>query len=303
MRTVFLCAIGLVACGKASNDASVVGKPAAAAFAVKPLAVAVPAPGLAKTQLAALTDCTSELTCDAFDALVEIGAQAGPEVLAFVEDTGHSDDARRLAARVLGRIQYAPAGPRLVALANQEPDVLTEIDLFKAAGECGGDDTFTALASEYARENHGDAGDHLVGLRDGLKAFPHRALPWALDAMTRGGKDITKYADVMCDVATPADRDTIVALVGTTHDYMVEDRLAAKAISLGATDAKLYDTLLAGLASESDRDREDAAMFVRAVATKLPMDRKQKAIDLIQHALLKADPMVAATLKSSLAKL
>jgi len=257
---------------------------------------------VAKTQLAALADCTSELSCDAFDALVDLGESAGPEVLAYVQDKSHGD-ARRLAARVLGRIQFAPAGAKLVALANAEPDVMLQIDLFRAAGECGGDATFDALAREYERENHGDAGEHLVALRDGLKAFPHKALPWALDRMTKADKDPTKYADVMCDVAKTSDRDMIVALVGTTKNYMIEDRLAAKAISLGATDDKLFDTLLAGLASENPTDRDDAAMFVRAIANKMPLDRKQKAVELIQRALPSADPTLATSLKSSLAKL
>src|SRR5580765_2381672 len=117
MRTFFLYCLGVAACGTSTDNAATVGGTpvVAGSVAAKPVAVAVPAPGVAKTQLAALSECTSELTCDAFDALVDMGVQAGPDVLAYVEDRSHGD-ARRLAGRVLGRIQYAPAGPKLVAL-------------------------------------------------------------------------------------------------------------------------------------------------------------------------------------------
>lgn len=307
MRTAVLC-LSLVACTKTGGDAGSASKPAEGA-------ISAPRPGAvgstrtekmkgpdSKKLLKEMEECTSELGCDAFDALVDAGDVVGGDILAYVEDTSHGG-ARRLASRALAKIRYAPAGTRLVELGNAETDVLMQIDLFKAAGQCGGDATFDALAKEYDREEPGAAGEHLVALRDGLRAFHDRALPWALEAMTRGGKDALKYVDVMCDVAKPSDRDTIVSLVGTSKNYLVEDRLAAKALSLGATDDKLYDTLLSGLASENATDRDDAAMMIRSVSRQFPSDRKAKAIDLMQRALPKADPELATTLKASLAKL
>nr|HEX4314540.1 hypothetical protein [Kofleriaceae bacterium] len=255
-----------------------------------------------KSELSRLVACKSELDCDAFDSLVDLGDVAAPEVLSFVADRSHGD-ARRLAARVLGRMHYAPAGPPLVALGNGEPDVMAQMDLLRAAGDCGGDATFDALAAEYAREIAGAPGEHLVALRDGLRAFHTRALPWALEAMTRGDTHAEKYADVLCDVAKPADRDTLVALVGRTKNYRVDDRLAAKALALGATDDKLYDTLLAGLESENADDRSDAATLLRVVSRQLPESRKQKAVELLHRAMIGANPALASNLQQSLVKL
>ena len=255
-----------------------------------------------RSSLASLAGCSSEVACTPFDDLVDLGDVAAPEVLAYVADCSHGD-ARRLAARVLGRVHYAAGGPQLVALGNGESDVLAQMDLLKAAGQCGGDATFDALAAEYAREVPGAPGEHLVALRDGLRGFHARALPWALEEMTRGVAGAEKYADVLCDVAKQADRDTLVALVGRTNNFKVDDRLAAKAIALGATDDKLFDTLLAGLAAQDAAERNDAATLLRVISRQLPEVRKEKAVELIHRAMIGADASLASNLQASLVKL
>jgi hypothetical protein len=255
-----------------------------------------------RAELAQLTPCRSELECPAFDALLDLGDVAAPEVLAYVADHSHGDS-RRLAARVLGRLHYAPAGPQLVAIGNGEPDVMAQMDLLKAAGQCGGNATFDALALEYDREQPGAPGEHLAALRDGLRAFHDRALPWALAATQRGGETADKYADVLCEVAKPVDRDLLVSMVGKTQRFRVDDRLAARALVMGATDQRLYDTLLAGLISETPEERSDAATMLRVVAPRFPEVQKAKAAELIRKAMPKADPELAGNLKASLAVL
>jgi hypothetical protein len=306
MHRVLAClAVGLAATacsgvdGVTTSAMPVVAQPAAAA----PRVVRADRATLerARTALGELARCRSEIGCEAFDTLLDLGDVAAPDTLAFVADRSRGD-ARRLAARALGRLHDAPAGPQLVALANTEPDVMARIDLFKAAGACGGAATFDALAFEYDREQPGASGEHLVALRDGLRAFHDRALAWALAAMTKGGA-VAKYADVVCDVATLTDRDLVVGLVGKTGSYAADDRLAAKALALGATDEKLYDTLLAGLASETPDDRADAAAALRAVASQLPEVRRAKAVTLLRKAIARTDPAIAGGLEASLAKL
>lgn len=254
-----------------------------------------------RTALGELARCRSEVGCAAFDTLLDLGDVIAPDALAFVADRSHGD-ARRLAARALGRLHYTPAGPQLVTLASTEPDVMAQIDLFRAAGACGGAATFAALAFEYDREQPGAPGEHLVALRDGLRGFHDRALAWALAAMAKGDA-VAKYADVVCDVATLADRDVVVGLVGKTGSYAADDRLAAKALALGATDDRLYDTLLAGLVSETPDDRADAAAALRVVARQLPEVRRAKAVTLLRRAIARTDPAMASGLEASLAKL
>jgi hypothetical protein len=306
MRSVVACLVaGLAACsgvdGVTTSALPVAAPPAAAA----PRIARVDRATLEHTRaaLGELGRCRSELGCEAFDVLLDLGDAAAPETLAFVADRSRGGDVRRLAARALGRLHVASAGPQLVALANTEPDVMVQIDLFKAAGACGGAATFDALAFEYDREQPGAPGEHLVALRDGLRAFHDRALGWALAAMTKAGPAAAKYADIVCDVATLRDRDVVVGLIGKTGSYAADDRLAAKALALGATDDRLYDTLLAGLASETPGDRADAAAALRVVAKQLPEVRRAKAVTLLKKAIARTDPAMVSGLEASLAKL
>ena len=162
----------------------------------------------------------------------------------------------------------------------------------------------SALTAQYDKENHGDMNEHLVPLADGIAGFGPKALDYAKTKM-KGAKDEAKYADIITRVATPADRDTVVALAGTAKDLMANNRLASKAIELGATDAKLWDILMKGFASDSPYDHGDAGNFLAPIIDKAPADKKAKIHDLVKKALDKdpKDPMIEDGLTKTLAAL
>src|SRR5207244_5671000 len=109
-------------------------------------------PDAAKKAIGELATCTSQYGCKAFDALAGFGAAAGGDLLALAGDTTRPIEQRRLAAVLIGQAKVPDAGPKLVelAMALDNKDVkqsLATSDYFEAAGMCGGDATFAALAA------------------------------------------------------------------------------------------------------------------------------------------------------------
>jgi hypothetical protein len=284
------------ACSKKQDKPAPAPPPAAADPVAAEPAAAPPAsysPEAAKQALDQIGSCVVPDACPAFDTLVKFGAPAIPDLVAYVSDASKPLDGRRVAAAGLGKLKAADAGPKLVELGLASTDITAQSDFLKAAGECGGDATFAALTAQYDKENHGDDNDHLVPLLDGLKGFGEKSLTYAKTKM-KGAKDETKYADVINEVATPADKDTVAALAGTAKDLMANNRLASKAIALGATDDKLWDVLMKGFASDSPYDHGDAGNFIAPIIDKAPADKKAKIHDLVKKALDKdpKDPMI-----------
>ncbi|HUJ61119.1 MAG TPA: hypothetical protein VLX92_21595 [Kofleriaceae bacterium] len=245
-------------------------------------------PEAGKQAIAQLAACTSQYSCAAFDTVVGFGQPAVADLTAFVSDDTRPIDARRVAAIALGKLKAAAAGPKLVELGIASKDVTAQSDFLTAAGECGGDATFAAATAQYDKENHGDDNEHLVPLRYAIKAFPKQAMAWATEKFPKA-KDQAKYADVITDVAGPSDTAALVALVGASKDVMVDDRLASKAIELGATDGKLWDVFARALASDSPYDHGDAGNFLAPIASKAPADKKAKLLELVKKALA-SDP-------------
>ncbi len=253
--------------------------------------------------LGALGSCTIQFSCAAFDTLASFGGAAGAQLMAYVSDLGNTEKSRALAAVLIGMAKVPDAGPKLVEIGLSSQDATVDHAFFEAAGRCGGDATFAALAAQYDRENHGDMREHLVELRYGLKAFPKQARAWAMGALPMA-KDQVKYIDVLVDIATPADRDALTAMIATTKDQMGKHRLAAEAITLGATDPALWDVFVAGLSSQVSYDRDDAGHQLQDIADKIPADRKPRFIELIKKSLAaEKDPMLQSGLAATLAKL
>jgi hypothetical protein len=305
-KTALAAFVVLIACSKKDTPPAPGPEATPTPVAAKPAEPDKPAysPAAAKAAIDQLATCSSQYNCKPYDTLVAFGAPAGADLVAFATDASKPLEPRRLAVAAVGQLKVAGAGPKLVAAGLAEKDGVAGMDFFKAAGECGGDDTFAALTAQYDKENHGDMGDHLTELRQGISAFPEKAMAWATAAMPKA-KDATKYADVISDVAKPADKDAIAALVGTIKDKMANNRLAAKAIELGATDGKLWDALIAGLESDNNFDHDDVGNFLEPIASKIPADKKQKVIDLIKKALAKdmKDPTMQMGLTKTLAAL
>ena len=299
-----LCAILLVATACSKKQDKPAAAPPPAADPVAAPATAAPAAMTAAQALAQLGSCVTPDACPALDSLVKSGAPAIPDLVAYVSDASKPMDGRRVAAAGLGKLKAADAGPKLVELGLASTDITAQLDFLKAAGECGGDATFAALTTQYDKENHGDSNEHLVPLADGIAGFGPKALDYAKTKM-KGAKDEAKYADIITRVATPADRDTVVALAGTAKDLMANNRLASKAIELGATDAKLWDILTKGLTSDSPYDHGDAGNFLAPIADKIPADKKAKIHDLVKKDLDKdpKDPMIEDGLMKTLAAL
>ncbi len=302
MKPAMMICVALVACGK-QDDAT---KPSASpTVAAKPTEAAKPvySADAATRELDALAACTSQYSCPAFDTLAAFGAAAGPQLVAFVTDLGKPDVQRGLVALLIGKAKLPEAGPKLVEIGLSSKDVTVEHNFLEAAGLCGGDATFAALTAEYDRENHGDMDEHLVELVYGLQGFPAKAKTWAMGALPTA-KDQVKYIDVLVRVATAADRDALAALIATTKDQMAKNRLASKAIELGATDPALWDVLIAGLSSSVNYDRDDAGHMLQDIADKMPADKKAKAVALIKKSLAaESDPLLQGGLQTTLKKL
>lgn len=312
MRTIlFSLCITLAACG-GKKEAAKDNPPPATKTTDDPVATKdTPKPAdppkpkaTPKDLVAGLAKCSSDIGCDPFKDLVAAGTAAGPDLLAFATDAGKPIEQRKIAAKALGEIKFADAGAKLVELANSIEDDVGSMDVYEAAGKTGSDAAFDAMAKLYEAQNHGADKERLVPLRRGLAGFGKKAFDWAAAKLPAEKKDQAKWADVITDVAQPADKDAVAALVPKATDKMAANRLASKAIQLGSTDAKLWDPLIAALGSEDQYDRSDAGNFLADIADKVPADKKQQVIDLCKKALSgPKDPMLQGGLEKTLKKL
>jgi len=255
-------------------------------------------PETAKKLAGELAACSSDVGCKAYDALVSFGPQAAPELLATATDASAKLEGRRIAAKALGKAKAADAGPKLVEAANKLEDNLARGDFYEAAGECGGQATFDALVAEYTKAAASTDDDREIPLRQGLRKFPTETLAWAKTALPKA-KEQVPIADLVDDTAT--DAAAVQALLPATKDPMAKNRIAKKAIELGATDPKLWDVFLASLASKDQYDRADAGNFLAPVAAKVPDDKKAKLVELLKKALSgPKDPMLQGGLEKAL---
>lgn len=279
-----------LACGKKKSSD---GETAAPAKPTAPAPAPTPAPApappaaptysaeAAKAAVAELGKCTSEYGCAALDTLVGFGAPAAPDLLALAIDAAASADARKIAAAGLIKLKAPDVGAKLIEAANAvKDDSMLQGDLYEAAGASGGQATFDALIAEYGKAIASLDDDRDIPLRGGLKAFPAESVAWVKANLPTAKANHTGYCDLITDSATAADLATVVELLGATKDLMARHRLAAKAIELG--DATHFDVFVAGLSSDDQYDRSDAANFLADVADKAPADLKAKLVELLQ---------------------
>jgi hypothetical protein len=255
-------------------------------------------PDDAQKYAAELATCSSEFNCKPFEALVGFGPQAAPELLALATDGTAKLEGRRLAAKALGKAKVADAGPKLVDAANKLDNSLAQGDFYEAAGECGGQATFDALIAELGKAMASTADRREIPLRKGLSKFPKETLAWAKAELPKAKKQVP-IADLVDDTAT--DAAMVQDLLPAAKDPMARNRLAKKAIELGASDPKLWDVFLTSLASKDQYDRADAGNFLAPVAAKVPEDKKAKLVELLRKALEgPKDPMLKGGLEKSL---
>lgn len=255
-------------------------------------------PENAKKLAAELAACTSEIGCKAYEALASFGAQASAEMLASATDASVPLESRVLAAKILGKAKVADAGPKLVEAGNKVDNSLRQSDFYGAAGECGGQATFDALIGEYAKAITSSDDDREIPLRAGLRKFPAESLAWAKAELPKT-KEQSSVADLVDDTAT--DAAAVQELLGIAKDPMARNRLAKKAIELGASDPKLWDVFLTSLASKDQYDRADAGNFLSHVVAKVPEDKKAKFVELLKKANEgPKDPMLKGGLEKSL---
>lgn len=255
-------------------------------------------PETAKKLAGELGTCSSEFNCKPYEALVSFGPQAAPELLAVATDASAKLEGRRLAAKALGKIKAPDAGPKLVEAANKLEDSLAQGDFYEAAGECGGQATFDALIAEFTKATASTDDRREIPLRKGLSKFPAETLTWAKAELPKAKKQ-TSIADLVDDTAT--DAAAVQELLGAAKDPMAKNRLAKKAIELGANDPKLWDVFLTNLASKDQYDRADAGNFLAHVVAKVPEDKKAKFVELLKKANEgPKDPMLKGGLEKSL---
>jgi hypothetical protein len=255
-------------------------------------------PDAAKQLVTELGTCSSEIACKPYDALVGFGAQAAPELLAVAVDGGAKLETRRIAAKALGKVKAPDAGPKLVEAANKLEDSLAQGDFYEAAGECGGQATFDALIVELGKAMADREDRREIPLRHGLAKFPKETFAWAKAELPKA-KKATTIADLIDETAT--DAAAVQELLAATKDPMAKNRLAKKAIELGATDPKLWDVFLTSLASKDQYDRADAGNFLAPVAKQVPADKKARFVELLKKALEgPKDPMLKGGLEKSL---
>jgi len=259
-------------------------------------------PEAAKQHVAELAKCSSQYSCPAFDTLVGFGPAAAPELLAVAVDDKAPLEQRRMAVAAIGAVKAPEVGVKLIEAANKLEDSLAQGEFYDAAGKSGGQPVFDALITEYAKAAASTDDNREIPLRHGLGAFPKETVAWAKDALPKQPKQQVAIADLIDDVAT--DQAVVLALLPAAKEPMAKHRLAKKAIELGASDPKLWDVFLAGLASADQYDRSDAGNFLESVVSKVPAELKPRFVELLKKALAgPKDPMLNGGLEKSLAAL
>lgn len=269
----------------------------------EPAVAAKPAysPQAAARALDELASCTSEVNCKPMDRLVEFGPVAGAALVAYVSDATKPAAQRHIAAIAIGKLRVAGAGAKLVALASHIDEFLVRGDYYEAAGACGGDDTFAALAAEYERYAKHDEGDSEP--RKGLRAFPEQTMRWATTNLAAAKTHQSRWADLIVEVATDASA-VVKIIVSTKLDVFSTNRLAGKAIALGDTDERLFDLLIASLELGDKYYRADAVNMLDPIADKIPPSKHAKIVALTKRALAQeSDPTYSRRMQDTLAKL
>ncbi len=233
-----------------------------------------------KEALEAMTQCANPYTCDALDTLVGFGKKVSPDLSDLAVNAKNSESVRKVALEALKQIKDPAVGLDLFEAAKAEEEFMVRRELFKVAGESGGDEAFDAMIAYYASE---DAKEHRTDMRSGLRAFgAQKIFGWASENYPEEADSQVRFADLIGDASEAASKEAVVALIAKTTDVMAKHRLAKVAVELG-DDAQL-EILIAGLKSDDQYDRSDAANFLQDVTEKIPEAQRAEVIELVKAA-------------------
>ncbi len=257
-------------------------------------------------QIAKLSTCAGVANCEPYNTLVGFGPAASMDVLDFAVDPNAPFPQRRIAARAIGVTRVGDNGLKLIDAASKMPETesLTMGAFYEAAGMVGGTPILEALLREYTRAIAVPGAPRATPLRQGLRAFPTEATAWAITELPKQKNYQVHLADLIVELATPADRGSILGVITRTTDPMAKHRLAMKAIALGAVDPSLFDVFVTDLSSNNRDIVADAGVFLSTVASQVPVAYRAKLVPLLQKQLKDSkDPARDLGLQKSLDEL
>jgi HEAT repeat protein len=206
-----------------------------------------------------------------------------PDLIKVATDAGQPGDARRTALEDLGKRKDPTAGVPLFEAAKVEKDFILRGELFRAAGQSGGEATEKAMLAHYASK---ESKEHRTEMRSGLRELDRgRVFAFAAERFAKAGDMQVEIADLVIDTEGNNDPAKVVELLGKCKDRMACHRLARVAVKLGATDQ--LKVLIDGLKSKDEYDRSDAANMLADVADAVPAERRAEVVDLVKAARAK----------------
>ncbi len=236
-----------------------------------------------KEALEAMTHCANPYTCDALDTLVGFGDKVSADLADLATNDKNSEVVRKVALEGLKKIKDPAVGLGLLEAEKAEEEFMVRRELFSAAGESGGEETLAAMLAYYASE---DSDEHRTDMRSGIRAFDAKLVfAWASENYPESEGSQVRFADLVNDTGEVASKEKVVELIGKSTHIMAKHRLAKVAVQLG--DESQLSVLIAGLKSDDQYDRSDAANFLEDVAEKIPEEQKQEVIDLVKAAKAK----------------
>ena len=210
-------------------------------------------------------------------------AAAIPDLIKTATDAAQSADARRTALEELGKRKDASAGMPLFEAARTEKDFILRGELFRAAGQSGGEAVDKAMLEHYASK---ESEEHRTEMRTGLRELDRaKVFAFAAERFAKAGKMQVEIADLVIDTDGNGDQAKVVELLGKSKDRMASHRLARVAVKLGATDQ--LKVLIDGLGSKDEYDRADAANMLAEVVDAIPADRRAEVVELVKAARAK----------------
>lgn len=288
--TPMILCVGLlvgIACDSKDNKKAPDSKPAAAAATPKadepkadePKAAAY-SPEAASKAVGELDKCESQFSCDAIDTLIGFGDKASADLVAIVADTAKGKDLREIALHGLTEIKDPKVAMKLFEAGKVEKEFILRGSMFKAAAGGNDDATFKAMVEHYLAP---ESDDYRTELGIGIKKFDKaKVFAWASENYPEDKDKQTDVANLVMDSATEGDKAKIDELIGKTTHTMAKHRLASAMVGFG--DVAKLDILVAGLGSEDQYDRSDAANMLAKVVDKVPADRKAEIVDLATKA-------------------
>jgi hypothetical protein len=242
-------------------------------------------PEAANELLGKLAACTSPYACEPLETLVGFGDKVSADLATIAVDPGKPKELRRVAAVGLVKIQDPKVGVKLFEAGKAEEDFILRLDVFKAAGASGGDETFDAMIAYYVSDEAKEA-RHTTDLLIALRAFgSEKLMAYAKDNWPTDKKLEVRFADLVRDEPAAGDKDALAAMLEKSKDSMARHRLASALVKVG--DTSKLDILVEGLKAKNEYDRSDAANMLAEVVERVPAERKTEIVELAKAARAK----------------